>query len=306
MNKRAFTIPEILIFMVIVGVICTLMMTIIKPNEKYYRYAYYNAYYVLNTAGYNIYQDALDKKDADKTGSTYQDTDKEFPQTSTALSKKLALSTSSSSPADEGYINTTFINNDNNVSKNPSASNLEKGKETFIATNSMRFFIAAQNDKKPFSISVKDSMTNQSINIKFFVIWVDLNGNRGPNTPVRTNNKKPDIVPFIMTTTGKVIPIGYPTVDTTYLSTRLEYFSDTTSSHSQIDTFYNTRKKAFGNKQYPYSDTLSIDFTDFVKNTNMAINTNDLPATTISQDSNCQSSDSVPYCKIYIEEFKAL
>ena len=92
MNKNAFTIPELLIFLTIVGVISVFMLTIIKPGEKYLPYAYYNAYNTLSTAVFNIREDANDLNMSD-TNNTEKPEDKVFPGANNDFTTSSALTT---------------------------------------------------------------------------------------------------------------------------------------------------------------------------------------------------------------------
>ena len=314
MKKKAFTIPETLIFMTIVGVICVMMITIIRPNEKYYRYGYYNAYYVLATAGYNILEDARARRESDNP-NVYPVEDRVFPQNAKEMCKKLALKptvSASSSDEDYGYINATTYNCTSNfiAKKNPTDTDFEKGKESFKATNSMRFFIAAKNAMgEPFDISVHDQIGGGSIPVNFYVIWVDLNGDRGPNTAnVANNGRMPDIVPFAMTTNGKLVPLGYPTIETTYLSARVKFPNDSREEFSTVDSFRNIQMKAYGDEEYPNLDMLSIrdSWNDFVSGTAMAVPTKYMPKP-VAQDAKCTpaSATEMSACRVEVEEVKA-
>lgn len=314
MKKKAFTIPEILIFMTIVGVICVMMITIIRPNDKYYKYGYYNAYYVLATAGYNILEDAMDKKNSGSV-DTYPVEDIAFPKEAKDLCKKLALNpdTSLSGPdEDYGYINTTTYNCKTQfiAKKNPTDSDFAKGKESFKSTNSMRFFIGAKdNTGAPFNIEVPDAINGGSVNILFYLIWVDLNGDRGPNTAkIANNGRLPDIVPFAMTTTGKLMPLGYPTVDKTYMVSRIKYPTDAKTDYSTVDNYYVSQMKAYGNKEYPSIDVMSIrsSWNTFTTGTDLKVSSKYVPKET-AQDTHCvpgSETDPSP-CYVVIEEMKA-
>lgn len=315
MKKKAFTIPETLIFMTIVGVICVMMMTIIKPNQKFYRFAYYNAYYVLATAGYNILEDARARRESDDP-SRYPAADRIFPEDVKEMCKKLAQNPdmqAGTSDENYGYINATYYKCSSNfiAKKNALDSDFGKGKESFKATNSMRFFLAAKDALgNPFSMNVNDPIGGSAVPIEFYLIWVDLNGDRGPNTAkIASNGRLPDIVPFAMTTTGKVVPLGYPTVDTTYLSARVKFPNDSKDAFSQIDNFYNIQIKSYGDKEYPTLDVLSVRDTwkNFVSGTAMEVPAKYIP-NTAAQDAKCTpaSSAEMSACRVEVEEVKAM
>lgn len=108
---NAFSLPELLIFLVIVGIISVLMLTIVKPNDKALKYQYYNAYNTLRTAGYNVSQDVADAQQSDDT--TLTSFDKRLPNTPAEWCKRLAVNRNAAegtADAKYGYINTAKYN----------------------------------------------------------------------------------------------------------------------------------------------------------------------------------------------------
>ncbi len=311
MNKKAFTIPEILIFMTIVGVICVAMITIIKPNEKFYKYGYYKTYDVLATVAYNIKEDAIEKKDENDPTTTAED--KKFPDNAKELCKKLASNPSAapdSKDAEYGYINTSLYNCGNsfkNITKNGTNSEFSAANLAFKSTDSMNYYISADTAGKPFKVDVVDPLNgNIATPIEFFIVWVDLTGDRRPNTAQIGGNKRlPDVVPFVVTTGGKVLPIGIPTVELNYISARLMYPSETKSKYSPPTTYYQAQIMAYGNLEYPTTDVFSLrnSLTNFAKKTSMEIPAKLVPTVT-NQDSECTpaATDSITACTITVEK----
>lgn len=307
MKKTAFSIPEILIFMTIIGIICVFMLTLIKPNEKYVKYAYYNSYYSLSTAAYNIDQDARDMKELNEIGTP--ETDKVFPSTARELCKKLALDPASNAGTKEskyGYLNATIYNCGTGfkaVSKDTKATEFKEDNIAFTTTNSMRYYIS-----EPNSVAVKDAAIDNSIvNLPYFLVWVDLNGNRGPNTTEWKESRSADIVPFVLTISGKVIPVGYPTIDKKYMQGRVRYSTDVNESYSNTRTFYETQMAAFGTREYPSMDILSIRATLATKlqDTAAEIAKQHLPKSP-AVDTNCVLTNGMaaPRCIIEVDEQK--
>lgn len=270
MNKNGFTIPELLIFLTIVGVISVFMMTIIKPGEKYLPYAYYNAYNTLSTAAFNIREDANDLNMSD-TNNTEKPEDKVFPgannefNTSAALTtmgrelcKKLAVdpNADNETAAQYGYINTSeYYCSTFTPIKNMAATFPDNQTPAFRASNSMLYYISIMG-----KLEVPDAMNNNQIQtIKYFIVWVDLNGDRRPNTAKWSPKKPADIVPFMVTTSGAVLPIGAPTIDTRYMTARVQYPTDNKRKFSvKSASYYEAQIMTYDNKEFPSYDLLSL------------------------------------------------
>ena len=263
--QKAFTIPELLIFLGIVGVVSVLMMTIIKPSEKYLPYAYYNAYNALSTAAFNIKEDANDNNMSGD--ETISDDDKYFPgslknpdsdsvTSAQELCKKLANNPDASDEDDKyGYINTSEYACKTFTSYASDGNFDVKATPAFRATNSMKFYIG-----KLAKLNVPNSMeSDKNYELKYFIVWVDLNGDRNPNIAEWNKNKPSDIVPFVVTTSGGVIPIGAPTIDTRYTTVRIKYPSDSSLKYSPKSmTFLEGQIAAYDNKEFPSYDQLSL------------------------------------------------
>ena len=117
-------------------------------------------------------------------------------------------------------------------------------------------------------IEQKDNNNTQQ-NVKYFVVWVDLNGDRRPNTTAWSEKKPADVVPFIITTAGKVIPAGAPILDNRYSTVRIQYpvGSDLKYSRESM-TFLQGQVKAYNNRQYPSYELFSIINSIFTDGTN--------------------------------------
>ena len=254
-ERKAFTLPEVLIVMVIVGVISVLMLTMVKPNDKALKYQYYNAYNTLQTAAFNIYQDVQDAILYD-----FKDKSKKFAEgTGSAASrdfcKKLAVQRGSEVSNEYGYINTIEWNCNSFSSVNESTTNFSSLTPAFIASNSMKYYISPLQTKQfPDTLSIGNSTT-----INYFIVWVDLNGDRRPNTNKMENeNRPPDIVPFIVTTSGEIIPIGVPINDMRYMQAYVKIPTETSERHTNTMTYLNAQWKTFGGSEYPSVDHSSI------------------------------------------------
>ncbi len=307
-TKQAFSIPELLIFMTIVGVICVMMMTIIKPNERYIPYAYYSAYDALSTAVYNIHQDAINNltygddaiPDEDQyfpgARDSYEDAAPFAPK---ELCKKLANNPNEDD--DYGYINTIEYKCGGAVStpeQQPKAYH-------FRATNSMKFWISSLQE-----IEIKDSLTNQQEAMRYFLVWVDLNGERKPNTTKSTASRPADIVPFLIFTNGSVIPTGNPISDTRYMTARIKYPGAVSEYSKASYSYAEAQLRAYGKgNEFPTYDPNSIytktNTNELIKSTH----THDVESIddTITRDEKCDYEEGYPpSCTIVVDENKKL
>lgn len=301
--KRAFSLPELLIFMTIVGVISVFMITIIKPNDKALKYQYYNAYNTLRTAGYNINQDAIDA--VESGDSSYTAVDKRFPINAKELCTKLAVNRNSDptkSDGKYGYINTAVYNCNAGptVPKSGTPSSFTDEKMAFQSSNSMKFYITERS-----TYNVTNSLGG-SVSVTYFLVWVDLNGNRGPNTTDWKEGKAADIVPFLMTDNGNVVPLGNPIKDMKYLEARVQFVTDEKTYYSEPMTFYQAQMTAYGTKQYPSVDMNSVRASWKTLFSGTAAAPKTYPSEK-SQDSQCTAAtgDITP-CSVEIEEQRGM
>lgn len=247
-NKKAFSIPELLIIMVIVGVISVMMLTIIKPNESALKFQYYNAYNTLNTAAFNINQDAMQALEENLPGVPAAN--KRFPINAKELCEKLA----SNGSVQSGYINTTDYRCDSNpkVAASGDPSTFIDANMAFRASNSMKFYI-----RERLTTNIPNSLGGTT-SVPYFLVWVDLNGDRGPNTSDFQGKKKPDIVPFVVADYGYVLPVGGPVSDITYMTGRVKVITDKKTYYTNSMPYYAAQIAAYGNKQYPATDLPSV------------------------------------------------
>lgn len=217
------TLGELLIVFIIMGIIATMTMVTVKPNEKSLKHVYYRIYNSIGTAFYNssinMSEDLRDDPNMDKS----------FP-TKAELFCKLLLE----------YINTqagtnaTCSNNTVNVD-NPDFSD---DKVQFIASNGVKIWIGHSANKAPGEFSVYNGRdnTNTEFTLRYYWVFADLNGQMGPNSPTPRGGGMADIVPFIVTEDYEVVPMGRPEVDVRYFVARVVYSSTSGTDDSDMDT----------------------------------------------------------------------
>lgn len=288
MNKKAFTLPEILMIIVVIAIVAVTMMTTLRPgaNQHVLKKLYYNAYRSLNAGAFNIQADVEDHnnklmEEADATGTEMPTEDelKKYPETQADLCEKLAS-------ADKGYLNVSLAPACGNVVDATSLTQFTdkkpeelKAMATFITSNGMLYFM-----------SPMDANGNT-------IVWVDLNGERKPNSAEWKKDNPADIVPFLISNNGIVVPLGYPTFDTRYLTTRVSYSNPDIVKDSKLMSFRSAKFAAFSDKAYSL-DPLSI--ADPIVLTNADIQT--MIAAPVA-DSDCPSrgTEEFPACSVKVE-----
>ncbi len=246
---NAFSLAEILVVLGIASFIIIAMMTIIKPGDKELKHQYYKAYHVLATAVYNLYQDSL----GENTNNAKISTGTEFCQ-------DLLF-----------YMNTTTPKSKQCKGANVSIKGDAFPEENiqFTASNGMIFY---------FSPDIEDEDLG-----KQRIVWVDINGTRGPNTAVWSKNRAADIVAFSVVDFGEVIPLGYPKVDRRYMLARVFVPSDEDIEEgsekrnlTDLYSFYNAQQLAFGGKVFKY-DTFSYQSNPAFNGGALEIKQSDIP-----------------------------
>ena len=215
-NKKAFTLAELLCVVAIIGIVTAFALATMKPEQKVVRYQYMNAYNALSKAYYNAVIKGMN------------------PFTTSEVDGVTPVHTSSKDTGTEILCKglTTFINTFDNKKDGDddysttcsdtaitpeSADSFAEDNIQFTATNGMRFYISKLlgDDELPF-----------------YIVFVDVNGQKEPNSMDYVIDKKgkikaePDIYPFVMLNTGRVMPIGVAEYDRNILSARFAYFDD--------------------------------------------------------------------------------
>lgn len=91
---------------------------------------------------------------------------------------------------------------------------------SFVAANGQKFYISTVLTANPPYI---DGTGKEYERMQFRLVAVDLNGDSGPNTQLRSGMRMPDIVLFAIKNDGVVIPLGRPEFDELYASAMVYY-----------------------------------------------------------------------------------
>lgn len=335
MIKKGFSLGEVLCAMAIIGIISVLALTIMKPSKKALKYQYINAYNALNKAYYNgltkgyspFSTQAVDGElpvhtDTRDTGTlqlcrgltTFINTDTVVRGTDSNGNSYDYSSTCSDSKI-TSELGTEFLLTDNlsRAEKEQALANKEV-KLQFTASNGMKFYISKMlgND-----------------DVKFYLVFVDLNGGSKPNSIEYRYNKngtvqaEPDIHAFVMLESGRVIPIGAAEYDPNILTARVAYFDEEGDIHytklsrayyqakGQAWGYYSSSKMKPAENKYEISELYSMN--DVIRSkinpeSILVKNFPDLtklqPMTVLNNDINRCSDEDLESCYIILDEYR--
>ncbi len=235
--KKAFTLAEALLVFIIIGIIAAIGMSTVKPWQKSYKYSYSRMYNALSLAIYNHMINSTEENS--------------FPETADDFCKALLewINTADNATTCRG----------SNVGLNPTSFPEERVR--MMASNGTKIWIGSNTDNTPFILSQHiDASTIDTV--RYYMVFVDINGDRGPNTAEWKPTQMADIVAFAVTDKFKVIPLGYPEVDGRYLTAHVVYpvlettYTDNTGTDSYTGdeeivsdpmSYYEAKINAYGN-----------------------------------------------------------
>ena len=331
-KKLAMTLAELLLVFAIMGVIASMTIYTARPGEKGLKYSYARIFDTLGTAFYNS-MTTLPKYLTSQAGETVEGMDGNFPTSSENFCKMLleyinfqanpapqnaAKDVGNEIPANQETNDFTVANcSADTIGINQSAADLDSALRTtqphFIASNGTRFWIGHTLTKNTFStLKTVRSGTENSGNqgklipfeLRYYVVFADLNGTSRPNTTAVTDRTAGDIVAFILTENNEVIPLGKAEIDRRYLSARVVYNvtmdeNSTDASTSSSMTYYMAKRKAWAiaagaNQIYVSPDNaMSINYysSNSEGNTYKDLNQNITPISAFYLDYNDESID---------------
>ena len=211
-NKHGFTLAEVLICLVVIGVIMAISVQTIKiVRASYTSLAYFEFLNIQRMAGEMIAGMTPESvKDANGANIGFPTTSKKSPEgisyttitdDSTVFCKFItSLSNTVGTNADNECASLFIVEE----GVEPKLVIVDEGKgsdwdnPTFIASSGRRYYIS--NYVKMGS-SVSDKYG-------YYIIAVDLNGTQGPNTTEHLGREIPDIVNFMILDNGEVFPLG--------------------------------------------------------------------------------------------------
>ncbi len=241
---KGFTLAELSFVFVFIGVVSVIAMHTMNDRFVDFFGRYYTAYDSLSKAAYNTYIDTYCRTADDALSDCKNNKEKEngrpFPKNPKELCERLSEYLNKSE--DIKCSNSVIVN----ALDNEFYDNKLKKKTNIQMALSNGFQLSFSPKKE---IIINHAKTSNET-IEYFIVYVDLNGSAKPNS---TQLPHPDIVPFIVTCTGDVIPVGYPVYDKTYASARI---LDSQNNQTKSFTIDEARQLAFGNDSYidiPYT-----------------------------------------------------
>ena len=267
-SKKAFTITELMFVLLVIGIIISIQIRTINTRINQYSAGYFNTYHALKKAAYNVLADMYCPGPS-CPDETLRDPNKGAPRPFPEDSENLCLRLAE-------FINTTQLNckapsvqvlgtgglNLNN--EMPDGTNRSTVK--FVAGNSYRFHIS---DMKEYEINNSSGVHK----VKYFIVFVDINGEKKPNSFYCNEvmgDFKPDIVPFVITTKGEVIPVGWPIHEKTYMTAHVKLpvkLKEDKDRRTKSLTFYEAVHGAWpdGANVYEHHNIpFSVQFNDIV------------------------------------------
>lgn len=271
MKKNGFSLAELIMVSAIVGILVATGMMAFRVYDKGIRYIYSNTYYALDRGLYNateyyvaespelhfdraIFEDTL----------TYDGNTEDLLNDSDEAARRLCMALIQ-------YINpvnrTTACNTISSVSVSGDDTEFNKT-PMFTATNGVRFWVSQRfpspdnigtvNEEYATSLAHLETNSDDQNSIRFFIIFADMNGTKGPNSMryvagEGVNGRRtvdPDIFAFAAVSLldgdgnsrgGRIVPLGVPEVDTRYMSTRIQYEDNV---DDQRVTAYSTPSRA--------------------------------------------------------------
>ena len=261
-----FTMAELLVSMVIIGILMTTAIFTFKPFDKGIKYLYSNTFYTLDRAIYNSHENWIPQDAANRDP---------FASITGALPANSGKRTERLCEALTEYINTIEstenICNQNQISATANDEQFTDTNLQFTATNGVRYYISQMypNDNTGFTnedetrLYVPGYFGDWEANYykklpKFFIVYADLNGTKSPNsmlyrkTPINNGRDvkytDPDIFAFAILDIGRVCPIGVVEVEPRYMTTRIKYRTvDPNDENMRITLF------SFPSRPYAYS-----------------------------------------------------
>lgn len=284
-NMKGITIAEMMITLGIIGILAMLALITIKPYDKTYKWLYVRIYHTLETAVYNSMM-ARNK----------------FPESTTAFCTMLTE-----------YMNVSenYCTTGNDLSIN--ATEFPEADIKLVASNGMRLWIASNGGT--YYTHTNTQVDGAPANMKYYVVFADLNGSKGPNKAQWTdegnlgwtsNSKMVDIVAFVVTEASVVIPIGPPEIDTRYMLASAIYPPNDENrpdgTRSKPMSYYEAKHDAFGSSK-SLAEPMSLDFyKDFATNSPFAI-TYPAPGSANVDEGCTDDSNLVSPCYVKVEEY---
>lgn len=265
--KPAFTLAEIALFFMVVAVLLSILFTTIKPQQviadKNVKYKYAAAYEALNLAIYDMGKE----ENTDPFLKINNDPKKGFKKLCKGLTE---------------YINTETTNCSKPIKNNVAHMKDENFDfrtidPNFTALNGMKFYISEliTDDIIPNTDRSYYNEENPDFTLKFYMIYVDLNGKDDPNRPHSIaydlkGKRHPHVYAFAVIPTGDAIPMGIAEYNIKYLQTRIAYKEDHSVYYSPYYSLRQAKHAAWNwynpaDQNITFHEKISFTYNDYIK-----------------------------------------
>lgn len=265
--RPAFTLIEISIYLIIAAVLLGILFNAIKLQkvleDKNVKYKYASVYNALDTAAFEM----TNKDNTNPFVGVTGDPVGGFEKLCAALTE---------------YINTEETNcavspiPDSVAYMTSETHDFQSDKPHFIALNGMKFYLSEllSDNYMPYTSRSYYRPEDPTFTLKFFMVYVDLNGKDAPQRPhsIVPQRKKthPDVFAFAILPTGDAIPIGIAEYDMKYFSTQIAYEEDSLiyytpnySLHSAKHAAWNWYKNSSSTPEF--KERVSFTYNDHIK-----------------------------------------
>lgn len=285
--KKAFTMVEIMAVFFIISIVVVVTLTAQKPFDKGFAILYNRAFYTLTTAIYNI--------KVDNTSST-------ILKDMTAI--QLCNALASTSTATGGYYNVHSTTcNANEVPLTAADTAFTSANLQFTTSDGMKVYLSPVD-----SISVTLGTVTNTIGYR--VVFFDLNGDLKPNTAVSSTTRMADIVGFLVTEYGDVLPVGAPEFDRRYLTAKVLFpdndVEDDIDLYSDSMSYYDAKATAWGvaATNSNFEEIMSINFyADFPAGNLKVTAPGTYPAVDTVKGCVAATSDTISPCEVEFNQF---
>lgn len=265
--KPAFTLAEIALFFMVVAILLSILFTTIKPQQviadKNVKYKYAAAYEALNLAIYDMGKE----ENTDPFLKINNDPKKGFKKLCKGLTE---------------YINTETTNCSKPIKNNVAHMKDENFDfrtidPNFTALNGMKFYISEliTDDIIPNTDRSYYNEENPDFTLKFYMIYVDLNGKDDPNRPHSIaydlkGKRHPHVYAFAVIPTGDAIPMGIAEYNIKYLQTRIAYKEDHSVYYSPYYSLRQAKHAAWNwynpaDQNITFHEKISFTYNDYIK-----------------------------------------
>lgn len=328
--KSGFTLAELICALAVLSVCIAMAIVNIKPAQKAaIKYLYSNAFHTTQKAFYNAmikqynpFIDIVDKTTGRKLSVTHGEGEDTGTQRLcdglTFFINTSSTSCSSKNLASEIGTDISITSDMTDAEKGALVTNRQE-KIQFTTANGMQYFISGMMDK-----------TLNGNNIKFYIVYVDVNGDKEPNSLIYTKRinsrgvevvNEPDIFAFALLDSGLVCPLGIPEYDTNIMTARISYFDNEGRSYQTRRSlpYYQAKASAWGfygsgDDENKYYSDVPFTMNDAIRS---VLNSNSLivkdfpdfktlepaPMAVASEAPTYCSAQTVEACDVFIDEY---